>query len=360
MNMTVGEEGSWHGRPSTLHVWLFGVAATFLVSICAVVGAFLLPLMKKRYFNLVLNGLIGLAVGCLSGSAVFHLIPQSFAYDLDHDGEVLLLHKGLVIMGGVYLFFVSERLMKIAMESRKRSKGAATTTTTASSATIIEHGCASHNGDASQLCDSSSVPSAVQQGPQSSYMSLKRFAEEGAVKTHEHEHEIEREDAKSHPIKTVAWMVIAGDGLHNFIDGLGMGAAFTTSIANGVSVSVAVMFEELPHELGDLAILINSGMSLRQALFYNFLSALTCLAGLCIGILAGEIGGSWIFGLAGGAFLYISLVDMLPEMTRDAELQSKKSVRDGLIMLGTQNIGFLSGVALMYLLLRFSTTLLGG
>ncbi len=66
------------------------------------------------------------------------------------------------------------------------------------------------------------------------------------------------------PIATVAWMIIFGDGVHNFIDGLSIGAAFSESILTGISVSVAVLCEEFPHELGDFAVLLNSGMTMRQ------------------------------------------------------------------------------------------------
>lgn len=54
------------------------------------------------------------------------------------------------------------------------------------------------------------------------------------------------------PIKTVAWMIIFGDGFHNFIDGLSIGAAFTDSILAGISISLAIICEELPHELGKI------------------------------------------------------------------------------------------------------------
>ena len=60
----------------------------------------------------------------------------------------------------------------------------------------------------------------------------------------------------SHAIKSVAWMIIFGDGLHNFIDGLSIGAAFAGNIMTGISVSVAVICEELPHELGKLIIIV--------------------------------------------------------------------------------------------------------
>ena len=68
----------------------------------------------------------------------------------------------------------------------------------------------------------------------------------------------------------------------------------------------------LPHQ-GDFAILLNSGMSIRQALLMNVLSAMTCYVGLVIGILVGSLeqGSLWIFGIAGGMFLYISLADMV-------------------------------------------------
>ena len=62
--------------------------------------------------------------------------------------------------------------------------------------------------------------------------------------------EVKFRQGKDNPIATVAWMIIFGDGLHNFIDGLGIGAAFNQSILTGISISLAVVCEEFPHELG--------------------------------------------------------------------------------------------------------------
>ena len=70
----------------------------------------------------------------------------------------------------------------------------------------------------------------------------------------------------------MAWMLILGDSIHNFIDGLAIGAAFSTNILTGISVSIAVLSEDFPHELGDFAFLLKSGMSMKQVSiwYYSF------------------------------------------------------------------------------------------
>lgn len=155
-------------------------------------------------------------------------------------------------------------------------------------------------------------------------------------------------------VAPVAWMIICGDGVHNFIDGLSIGAAFATSTLSGISISVAVLCEELPHELGDFAILLNSGMSLRQALGWNFLSACSCYVGLFVGIMLGEVSGGalWVFALAGGMFLYISLVDMLPEVNQAMEAADAAALGKGKIFL-LQNLGLLMGFGIMLTLALF-------
>merc|ERR1719410_855502 len=160
-------------------------------------------------------------------------------------------------------------------------------------------------------------------------------------------------------IATVAWMIIFGDGVHNFIDGLSIGAAFSESILTGISVSLAVLCEEFPHELGDFAVLLNSGMSVKQAMAYNFLSACTCYLGLVLGILLGELDGTnvYIFALAGGMFLYISLVDMVPELNQSVEDASRINVRAALGVFSLQNLGIIVGIGCLYTLAKFQMIL---
>ncbi|KAK8724221.1 hypothetical protein OTU49_011286, partial [Cherax quadricarinatus] len=169
---------------------------------------------------------------------------------------------------------------------------------------------------------------------------------------HCHNNTIEFRQGKDSVIKTVAWMIIFGDGFHNFIDGVSIGAAFSESLLTGISISLAVMCEELPHELGDFAVLLNAGMTMKQAVAYNFLSATTCYLGLIFGILLGEFtqDNTAIFALAAGMFLYIALVDMVPEMNEVASKAAVGGWKSALGVLLLQNIGFFVGIALLFLL----------
>lgn len=66
-------------------------------------------------------------------------------------------------------------------------------------------------------------------------------------------------------------MVIFGDGIHNLADGIAIGAAFTQNAVAGIATSIAILCHELPHEIGDFAMLLKAGMSVKQAIFYNLL-----------------------------------------------------------------------------------------
>ncbi|MHB9155554.1 MAG: ZIP family metal transporter, partial [Endomicrobiales bacterium] len=74
-------------------------------------------------------------------------------------------------------------------------------------------------------------------------------------------------------------LIILIDGVHNFIDGMVIGASFGVSVPIGITTSLAVIFHEIPHEVSDFAILVHGGLSVRRALLFNFLSALTAVLG---------------------------------------------------------------------------------
>ncbi|XP_012171882.1 zinc transporter foi isoform X2 [Bombus terrestris] len=140
---------------------------------------------------------------------------------------------------------------------------------------------------------------------------------EHEMKHHGHTHSHGHVHSAPESMSSVAWMVVMGDGLHNFTDGMAIGAAFSANIAGGFSTAIAVFCHELPHEIGDFAVLLKAGMSAKQAVFYNVLSSILCLFGMIFGVLLGSTPAisSWIFAAAAGMFIYIALVDMIPELS---------------------------------------------
>uniref|UniRef100_T1KID1 Uncharacterized protein n=1 Tax=Tetranychus urticae TaxID=32264 RepID=T1KID1_TETUR len=143
-------------------------------------------------------------------------------------------------------------------------------------------------------------------------------------------------------IDAAAWMIVLGDASLNFIDGLSIGAAFDRNILAGISISVAVMLEEVPHRLGTFAVLIRAGMEMKQGFFWIFVSACTLYPGLVLGIFLGDAAeeeSPYIFALAGGMFLYMALVDVMREMNRSMENAIRKGVKSSLQILALQNAG---------------------
>jgi zinc and cadmium transporter len=121
-------------------------------------------------------------------------------------------------------------------------------------------------------------------------------------------------------IKPFAHLVLWSDVVHNFIDGLIIATAFIVSPALGVTTAIAVALHEVPQELGDFAVLVYSGYAKRRALFLNFLSATTVIAGGVVGyLLSSSVSGSVAFLLpfAAGSFLYVASSDLLPELKHD-------------------------------------------
>ncbi|XP_028161693.1 zinc transporter foi [Ostrinia furnacalis] len=160
---------------------------------------------------------------------------------------------------------------------------------------------------------------------------------------HGHSHAHGHVHAPPSSMSSVAWMVIMGDGLHNFTDGMAIGAAFASNIAGGFSTAIAVLCHELPHELGDFAVLLKAGMSVKRAVCYNILSSALCLAGMVCGVLAGHAPSAtrWLFAVAAGMFLYIALVDMMPELSTS---HSKEGTLCQCIL---QLLGLACGVGIM-------------
>ncbi|XP_053690042.1 zinc transporter foi [Sabethes cyaneus] len=165
---------------------------------------------------------------------------------------------------------------------------------------------------------------------------------EHETKHHGHSHTHGHVHSPPGSLSAVAWMVIMGDGLHNFTDGMTIGAAFANNIAGGFSTAIAVFCHELPHELGDFAVLLKAGMSARDAVFYNLLSSVLSFVGMLVGIVIGHQpeASAWVFSVAAGLFLYIALVDMIPELTSAHGAEDRCKTSEFLLQFFGMSAGF--------------------
>lgn len=126
-------------------------------------------------------------------------------------------------------------------------------------------------------------------------------------------------DAECDHHQVAGYLVLAGDSLHNLVDGIALGAAFVADPALGVTVGIAVLAHEIPQEVGDYALLLDAGLSRARALAYNVLSAITIVPGVAAGYLVTEAVERAVpvaLALAVGAFLYVALVDLVADLHR--------------------------------------------
>lgn len=135
---------------------------------------------------------------------------------------------------------------------------------------------------------------------------------------HHHHHVREHpHDERKSPKKTMSYLILFGDSVHNLIDGLIIAASFIVSPLTGVITTIAVALHEIPQEIGDFGVLVYSGYKRWKALLFNFFSGLTAVIGGVLGfIFAKEAESAILFLLpmAAGGFIYIAASDLVPEI----------------------------------------------
>lgn len=141
-------------------------------------------------------------------------------------------------------------------------------------------------------------------------------------------------------------MIIIGDAFHNFIDGAIIAASFLSSITMGIAASLSVIIHEIAQEVGDFGILLHSGYTKKQALFWNLLSSIATLPASVLAFYTLKIIRAaipYVMGISAASFLYIALADLSPELHRKVE--TKYAIRQFVLLL--------AGIATMAIFLRF-------
>ncbi|XP_039279832.1 zinc transporter ZIP6 [Nilaparvata lugens] len=280
----------------TYIVWTLALLSVFVISLAGLIGISLVPFLQRFFFEEILGFLMALAVGTLCGDALLHLLPHAFQMHEDEDPNNVTYRAAIVFLS-ILIFFVIGNFMHSHGHTHEES---------------------SNNTELA--------------------LNAMKGEESGQFLESSHTH------AGARSNMNVAYMVIMGDGLHNLTDGLAIGAAFAGDVVSGITTAIAVLTHELPHELGDFAVLLKTGMTVKQAVFYNIVSSVMSLIGVVIGLMLTNLAyaSSWIYSITAGVFLYIALVNLVPEL--------KKSTENTLSSLSINVAGLIAGAGIMFLI----------
>ena len=125
-------------------------------------------------------------------------------------------------------------------------------------------------------------------------------------------------EEQNEDIQVSGYLNLAADAFHNFTDGLAIGASFLAGDAVGWTTTLTILFHEIPHEVGDYAILIQAGVSRKKAMFLQLLTAVAAMVGCIVALVAKEAGDAvasgFILPFTAGGFIYIATVSVIPEL----------------------------------------------
>jgi len=152
------------------------------------------------------------------------------------------------------------------------------------------------------------------------------------------------------PHKHLGHLILLADGLHNFIGGLAVAAAFLVEVRLGIITWLVAAAHEIPQELGDFGILVYSGWKPRSALIYNAASAITFLVGgLVAYVLSGSFNVTLLVPFAAGNFIYIAAADLIPQITTTERAENSAHKKSILFRKVEQTIALAAGLGLLLL-----------
>lgn len=238
-----------------------------------------------------LKTLLAFASGGLLGDAFLHLIPHAVAphdhgshshshtHSHDDHGEEHNHHHdmwvGLWVLAGIITFLFVEKMVRLLKIGH-------------------DHGH-SHGGESKKE-------------PEKKELNKKKEKSAGEQKT-------KKKEEPKPKMEVAGYLNLAADFTHNFTDGLAIGASYLAGNSIGIITTITILLHEVPHEIGDFAILIKSGCSKKKAMLLQLTTAVGALAGNVLALLGtSETSSPWILPFTAGGFIYIATVSVIPEL----------------------------------------------
>jgi zinc and cadmium transporter len=141
---------------------------------------------------------------------------------------------------------------------------------------------------------------------------------------HSHD-EHETEIVHGHDHGRSGLLIVVGDTVHNFLDGILIAAAFLESTQLGIVTAIAIVAHEIPQEVGDFVILLHSGYSRAKAFALNVFSSMATLAGGLLGYYTLQSVSSWeqiLLGVVAASMIYVAVADLIPGLHKRPELRA--------------------------------------
>ncbi|KAL6053849.1 ZIP family metal transporter [Balamuthia mandrillaris] len=335
--------GSKCSEPDAWQAWLATLGSVCILSLLALVGIVLLFLVSanQQIRHYVMMAMVSFAVGALVADAVLHLIPHALEVHSheegeghDHGGHALeeeeeedkeYLAVATMVLIGVLVFFMTEKLLLVVLGHDGHSH--TLTVDEELDRPALEDDDGEDSSSSSSSADMEMAEVKCEPDKPCDVCSGDVKGDGGRGRGF-----VSRQAKQMRKVKAFGWLNLLADGLHNLIDGVALGAAYSQSLTLGFSTTLAVAFHEIPQELGDYVILLRAGFNQYTALFWNFLSACLSIIGAFIGLAVGQSstdGEKWILAFTAGGFLYIALADMVPELNKDRAPSSDSSSSAG-------------------------------
>lgn len=308
---------------------------------------FLLALCPPNIDPASLSIMVAFAVGGLMGDTLFHLLPEIFLGEDDMEKARLVLVEpnrnlllGVAILVGFMTFVAMDKGLRIATGGDGGH----------------DHGHSHTHAHVEPKATSTAIEANSANGVKS-----RKKANGVPAET---ENEVVAVKEMNNSVKLAGILNMIADFTHNITDGLAMSASFYASPTVGATTTMAVFFHEIPHEVGDFALLIQSGFSKRSAMGAQFVTAVGALLGTLIGIAVQEFGGGssgseplpmnggiWgtsltagdlLLPFTAGTFLYVGTVAVIPEL-----LETGKNKREELVKTLSQFAAIALGAGIM-------------
>ncbi|KAL7070638.1 hypothetical protein ACQ4LE_009978 [Meloidogyne hapla] len=325
-------ENSWFAflNNPQIRLWTYSIGSTLLISAFPCFILAFIPIdSNANEESPLLRTLLAFGAGGLLGDAFLHLIPHSMpsnghshshSHSHSHKGgndeEEHMPHDlsvGTWVLVGFMTFFIVEKIVRLLRGEESSSHG-------------HSHGVKLSHSEKAKNSDD-------EEGDEKEILNKK----------------ISKPSTIPH-MRVAAYLNLVADFMHNFTDGLAIGASFIAGTTIGIVTMITVLVHEIPHEIGDFAILVQAGFSKKKAMLIQLYTAFGALAGCVLSLwdvdaanIAEAVEQSWALPFTAGGFIYIGTVSMIPELLENSTIwQSIKEL-----------VAFLLGLLMMYLIAFF-------